>query len=336
MDLAPPAAAPVPLESPPCLLCGGADFAVELEGVRDLVWRKPGAFQLARCRACGLVMTRPRPTAEGLNFYYAGAYSAGGEGTDAVDMAGFYTGFFGRLLNRYRLVTIEKVQKLGAGDHLLDVGCSQGFFLDTAHAAAGCAVSGIDLDAGSIRLAEARGGAPAGYTVGRLVDDPLAAQSVSVVTFFECLEHDPDPVRTLTAARRVLRPGGLVVVEVPNWRSLWRITLGRWWMPLLCPQHLVHFTPDTLRATLRAAGFETVHHQTMLFPIELVTSVALWLGTLIGPKARDPGPGRRLVEAIVGLHLHLLFWTVEVPVAFWSRVFGVAGHQTIIGRAPSA
>ena len=327
--------APVPLESPACLLCGGLDFTIVLEGLRDWVWRKPGVFTLARCRACGLVITRPRPTAEGLGFYYDGAYSAGADGTQSVDMAGFYTGFFGRLLNRYRLVTIEKVRKLGAQDHLLDVGCSQGFFLDTAHASAGCAVSGIDLDSGSIELARARDGAPAAYTQGRLVDDALPAASVSVVTFFECLEHDPDPVSTLRAARRVLKPGGLVVVEVPNWRSVWRFLLGRWWMPLLCPQHLVHFDPSTLRATLVAAGFEPVHHQTMLFPIELVTSVGLWLGAHIGPKAVRPTPGRRLVEGALAVLLHLLFWLVEVPVAFWSRVFGVAGHQTIVGRAPA-
>lgn len=327
---------PVPLEAPPCLLCGGEAFTVVLVGLRDYAWQKPGVFQLERCAACGLVMTRPRPTAEGLSFYYEGAYSGGGTATQAVDMAGFYQSAAGRLLNRYRLVTLEKVKKLGAGDRLLDVGCSQGFFLDTVHQQTGCAVAGIDLDAGSVDLARARGGAPADYTVGRLIDDPIPAGSASVITFYECLEHDPDPVATLRAARRALKPGGLVVVEVPNWRSLWRALLGRRWMPLLAPQHLVHFSPATLRATLERAGFELVHQQTMLFPIELVTSLGLWGEDLLGMRGpATPGPAQRAAHALMRLILLVMFWTIELPVAFWSRVFHVAGHQTAIGRAPA-
>lgn len=336
MALDPRDACPVPLESPACLLCGGEEFSLALEGLRDFAWRKPGVFRLDRCRGCGLVMTRPRPTVKGLDFYYEGAYSAGADSTQAVDMAGFYRSGAGRLLNRYRLITIEKVRKLGPDDRLLDVGCSQGFFLDTAHAHTGCAVAGVDLDAGSVALARARGGAPAEYSVGRLIDDPVPAGSASVITFFECLEHDPDPVATLVAARRALRPGGLVVVEVPNWRSLWRVVLGRRWMPLLAPQHLVHFSPDTLRATLERAGFEFVHHQTMLFPIELVTSLGLWGEDLLGVRGPGPHPlGKRALHGLMRLILLVVFWTVELPVAFWSRVFHVAGHQTAIGRAPS-
>ena len=328
---------PVPMESPACLLCGSDDFRLALDGLRDHAWQKPGVFRLDQCQSCGLVMTRPRPTAEGLAFYYEGAYSAGEGATQSVDMAGFYSSGAGRLLNRYRLITIEKVQKLGPQDRLLDVGCSQGFFLDTAHEHTGCAVAGIDLDAGSVDLARARGGAPAEYTVGRLIDDPLPPGSASVITFFECLEHDPDPVATLIAARRALRPGGLVVIEVPNWRSVWRVVFGRRWMPLLAPQHLVHFTPDTLGATLERAGFQLVHHQTMLFPIELVTSLGLWGEDLLG--VRKPGPRplwARAAHAVMRLILLVVFWTIELPVAFWSRVFHVAGHQTAIGRAPAA
>ena len=165
--------APVPLESPACLLCGGLDFTIVLEGLRDWVWRKPGVFTLARCTACGLVITRPRPTAEGLGFYYDGAYSAGADGTQSVDMAGFYTGFFGRLLNRYRLVPIEKALKLGAQDHMPDAGCSQGFFLDTAYSSAGCAVWGSQLCCASHQMHRVLGWCTAARTPGALVHDAL-------------------------------------------------------------------------------------------------------------------------------------------------------------------
>jgi SAM-dependent methyltransferase len=326
--------APVPLESPSCLLCGGTDFTPVLTGVEDRVWHKPGRFTIARCAGCAFVMTRPRPTPEGLGFYYAEAYSGG---AGAIDMRAFYTSWVGRLVNRYRLVTIEKVRKPSADDHILDVGCSQGFFLQAAREAVGCRTSGIDLDAGSIALAVDP--AACAYHTGRLVDCTLPEGAFTVVTFFECLEHETDPVGALRAARRVLAPGGLCVVEVPNFGSPWRRVFGRSWMPLLIPQHLSHFTQPTLRAALERAGFEVVHQQTMLFPIEMTASTGIWLGRLLGLRpvpAADRGAGRKLLDAAIGLLLTVLFWTVEVPTQFWLRVFGLAGHQTIIGRRPAA
>jgi SAM-dependent methyltransferase len=316
--------ASVVLESPPCLVCGASNFEMELDGVTDLVWKKPGVFAIQRCASCGLVMTRPRPTPASLGFYYAGAYSGG----DAVDMAGFYEGPLGRALNHYRVITIEKVRKLLPSDRVLDVGCSQGFFLQVARERTGCQTAGIDLDEGSIAAGLARGRAEL-LQVGTLETVSVPPESQDVVTFYQCLEHDPDPVATLRRARAALRPGGLVVVEVPNWNTPWRMILGRRWMPLLIPQHLVHFGPTTLNQALSAAGLEPIHHQTMLFPIELVTSLGLWFEALLPAKTSGLG---KVLHAVLRFVLLLVFWTIEVPAAFWMRVFRCAGHQTAIAR----
>ena len=104
------------------MLCGGEAFETVIAEARDFVWRKPGRFGIQRCVGCGLVATRPRPSAEALPGYYADAYS--GEGS--VDTSPFYGGPVGRLLNRYRLVTIDKVRRLPEGTRLLDVGCGTG------------------------------------------------------------------------------------------------------------------------------------------------------------------------------------------------------------------
>ena len=74
--------APVPLEAPPCPVCGGEDYAPVLTGARDHVWRKPGTFDLQACGGCGLVALRPRPTPAALGFYYEGTYS--GEGQEGM------------------------------------------------------------------------------------------------------------------------------------------------------------------------------------------------------------------------------------------------------------
>ena len=81
-------------------------------------------------------MTRPRPTPEGLTFYYEGAYSDGTEAPGEIDMRGFHNNA-GTLLNKNRTATIEKVRMPGPEDRVLDVGCSRASC--RLHASAGTA-----------------------------------------------------------------------------------------------------------------------------------------------------------------------------------------------------
>lgn len=327
--------APVPLESPPCLVCGADDFTVVLPEVRDEIWGRPGRFHLSRCNACGLVMTRPRPTPEGLGFYYEGAYSSDGS-TGEIDMRAFYTSSAGSLLNKLRTATIEKVRMPGADDRVLDVGCSQGFFLQSARERWGSRTFGIDMDEGSIEMAVDKEHCT--YSTGRLPDADFTEGQFSIVTFFQCLEHESDPVGALEAAKRVLEPGGLCLVEVPNWRSPWRALFGRYWMPLLIPQHLSHFDPSTLRGAMEKAGFEVVHWQGMVMPISWTASLGVRLYRLFGVEPGDAGPktaARKVLDKLLGLTMLWTWWTWDVPTQVLLRITGFSCHQAIIGRKPA-
>jgi SAM-dependent methyltransferase len=71
-------------------------------------------------------------------------------------------------------------------------------------------------------------------------------------------EHLPNPGVELAQLRRVLRPGGLLYVDVPNYRTL-SILLGRDdFMLNEPPQHLNYFTPASLASLVRSAGFTDV------------------------------------------------------------------------------
>ncbi len=316
----------VSLESPPCFLCGGERFVTILSGTRDRVWWKPGAFTLAACTGCSLVQTRPRPTPDALGFYYRDTYSTPEARTG---LRSFYEGPVGRLLNRYRLITVEKVRPVNDTDHIVDVGCSYGHFLQSVREARSVRTTGLDTDSAS--LENAVDSEHCTYIEATLGDARLEPGSVSIITFFECLEHDPTPVSTLQAARDALVPGGLVSIELPMWDSTWRRVFGRFWHPLFVPQHLVHFSRHTLEATVRAAGLEPVHHQTMLFPSELTLSLrgALYEG-LFGP-GRQP---RQWVEKAFAPLWMLVFWLFDVPSQVVLRAMGQAGHQTLIARRP--
>jgi 2-polyprenyl-3-methyl-5-hydroxy-6-metoxy-1,4-benzoquinol methylase len=322
--------APVPVETIPCVLCGSERFRTVLRGVRDRIWFKPGVYQVQQCENCALVQTRPRPVpGEALGFYYENTYSQ--DGSQIKEM---YEQPFGHLLNIYRIATIEKVRPITPEDHVLDVGCSYGSFLAKAHEERGCAVSGVDLDAPSIEASVLHDkGIETSLHVGtalELAEDPDHQGKYSIISFLECLEHDPDPVATLEATRKLLRPGGLVLIEVPNWRSFWRWFWGRWWMPLFVPQHTVHFAPATLEKVVEKAGLEKVHHQTMLMPIEWSLSLRGMVHDLVSPRGKPPP----WVDKVLGPFIFVTWFLIEFPVQFWLRAFGFAGHQALVARRP--
>jgi SAM-dependent methyltransferase len=83
-----------------------------------------------------------------------------------------------------------------------------------------------------------------------------------VVTMWHVLEHVPDPRETLGELRRILKPNGLLVVEVPDSASVTFRLCGDRWLQLDIPRHLQHFTPKTLVRILEDAKFTPVYRQT--------------------------------------------------------------------------
>jgi SAM-dependent methyltransferase len=91
--------------------------------------------------------------------------------------------------------------------------------------------------------------------VGTLPHPDLEPRSIDVVTMWHSLEHVHQPLDALRAARRLLAPGGRLIMAVPNIDSTAFRWFGPAWFGLDLPRHLAHFTPTTLRLMLDKAGF---------------------------------------------------------------------------------
>jgi SAM-dependent methyltransferase len=93
--------------------------------------------------------------------------------------------------------------------------------------------------------------------------DKLGEKSYDLITAWAVFEHLRDPRRAFEASARMLRPGGKLIVQVPNLRSIW----ARFARREDIPRHLYFFTPTTLGRLGAIAGLELrqVHHTTDLF-----------------------------------------------------------------------
>jgi SAM-dependent methyltransferase len=164
---------------------------------------------------------------------------------------------------------------------LLDFGCGWGFFLEDARAA-GWQVQGLEPLPG--HGVHARGALGLDVVTDTLRPDSFPPASFDVVTAFQVFEHLPDPGAELAKLHALLRPGGLVVIEVPNIATpLLRLLGGR--HRHFVEDHLWFFSPRSLGRLLERQGFQPLatHYPTRRLPLERLLDA--WAARYLPPSA---------------------------------------------------
>ncbi|MDB4959671.1 MAG: Methyltransferase type 11 [Myxococcales bacterium] len=144
-----------------------------------------------------------------------------------LDNRAYYDDFAGwyereRHLPYHRMLDdleVELVERYAAGKQVLEVGCGTGLILDRVGQFASTA-RGIDLSGGMLARAASRGLAVAQASA---TDLPIATASVDVAYSFKVLAHIPDITGVMREMARVVRPGGWVLAEFYNARSIRRL-----------------------------------------------------------------------------------------------------------------
>ncbi|WP_173266082.1 class I SAM-dependent methyltransferase [Streptomyces pacificus] len=281
-----------------CPWCGSVRIGGHLL-TGDLIQHKPGRFRVERCHSCGHLFQNPRLNARGLDFYYRDFYDGLGE----QQLDAMFAGRTRSYRRRAASVRPHLVRPgLGGVKRWLDVGTGHGHFCEAARTLLPEVVfDGLDRSEG-VEVAERRGRVERGLRGGLTELAGELAGAYDAVSLFHYLEHCTDPLRELEAARTSLRPGGLLVVEVPDPESRYAHLLGRWWLPWLQPQHLHLLPVGNLRGALSDQGFTVLaeQHRTAHEPVDLVAAV--WLA-LEGAVPRDDmpwlvptGPARRALR----------------------------------------
>lgn len=217
----------------------------------DIAQRKPGRFTLERCRDCGHVFQNPRLTLEGLDFYYRDVYD--GLGAESSERAFSSQGDFYR-----KRAGMVKAHVSPPPREWLDVGTGHGHFCRTAQTVLpDTAFDGLDFGAG-VEEGKRRGWVRRGFRglFPDLVDD--LAGRYEAVSMHHYLEHTRDPFEELDAAAKVLKPGGHLLIELPDPESPFGRLLGRLWVPWLQPEHLHMIPIGNLKQALIARGLRIV------------------------------------------------------------------------------
>jgi SAM-dependent methyltransferase len=169
--------------------------------------------------------------------------------------------------------------ELRPGERVLDLGCGEGAFTGEI-AAAGASVVGVEVAEAALRRARAR--LPEIDFRRAPFEGPLPLQdaSVDLVWATEVIEHVADTARWLSEVRRVLVPGGRLLLTTPDHPRLALALRGVEPYSEPLGDHLHLYTRRSLRDTLRDAGFEQV-------TVRRAGGAPLWREMLVGRAVRS-------------------------------------------------
>ncbi|MEX1218804.1 MAG: class I SAM-dependent methyltransferase [Solirubrobacterales bacterium] len=245
-------------ETVPCPGCSGARFETIHEDCPDLWLAVPGTFPVVSCRECGLVQTNPRPTASELKAYYPDEYQPGGSPPPNNPMGSSAPIRWFRKLAAlpYRLKwRWEFVSGLEPG-RALDVGAGNGIRLARL-SAGGWEPWLMEPRRDLARKTSEALGIPADHAVVAYAEDAeLPEEHFDLIIMDHVVEHLSDPRAVFDSIASWLKPGGRLLITCPNYGSLESRLLGRWWMGLDMPRHLLHFGTKTLSRMAAEAGLE--------------------------------------------------------------------------------
>lgn len=199
------------------------------------------SFELLYDEKLDMLRTDPAPDADDLPRYYESdayiSHTDSGKGLMA---------FLYQLVKRRALrKKVKLIRKYNGGvGSLLDVGAGTGAFLDAAKRS-GWKTSGTEPNPGARKMAGERG-----VNLKKSIDD-FSGQQFDVVTLWHVLEHIPNLEKTVSLLVNLLKPGGSLVIAVPNFKSYDALHYKDFWAAYDVPRHLWHFSRNSIQRLFR-------------------------------------------------------------------------------------
>jgi len=250
-----------------CNLCGKSDTSFIVE---------QNSFKVVECNLCGFVYVNPRPKANTLKDFYTDYHR------NRIGDPLLWKPYMQKVFTKSASLLDKLCPQKG---RLLDIGCGYGFFMEEA-TKRGWDASGIDLSEECVAFAKERG------QVAELAlpEDIKEKNTYDAITMFYVLEHLPDPLATLRTVKKLLKPGGVLLLRVPHTTPIVKLLKPMKIKNNLFdpPFHLCDFSPETITKILEKAGFKRPK-------------------TLIGGATTPPGFAARLTSTFSTMTAEVLY-----------------------------
>lgn len=259
-----------------CPLCTGNDFK-ELYVTTDRHYGISGSYRLVRCGSCALVFLNPMYSDEELAGLYPSDYYAY---QDKFQTSRWKT--IAKKLVGYSIGT--KDPHFEAPGVLLDLGCGSGWFLESMRAQ-GWSTYGVEISEAAAALGQKAKGLQ--ILCGTLEQAKFPPEFFDYVRSNHSFEHISCPNETLEEIHRILKPGGKVLIGVPNIDGLNAALFGRYWWYLGVPVHPFSYSVRSLSTILRKHGFivDKIVYNSQYTGI--LGSLQIWLNRNNGRKSSE-------------------------------------------------
>jgi len=236
-----------------CPLCKNQEFSI----IHQI-----NSYQIIQCNHCRLIFAELNLPEKQQNQFLKQIYSEQYFSTDSSDSdakkLGYERDYFQykgeeKIVNAHRrLFVIEK--RVPEKGRILDIGCAGGFFLKVARER-GWQPYGLELAVAAAEFARTQ--FRLDVKTGDFETVDLPKNFYNVITAWDVIEHILNPVRFIEKVKKLLVPGGLLVLGTPNVGSLAYLIRRQHWPILKPPEHLFYFSPITLEKLLKTQ-FEDV------------------------------------------------------------------------------
>jgi 2-polyprenyl-3-methyl-5-hydroxy-6-metoxy-1,4-benzoquinol methylase len=216
------------------------------------------SYSLIQCTNCSLITIDPLPSPEAVKSFYCDKYFEK-DYRCGIRSHSYYEEESAAIEKANQL--LPRVKKLKPQGVLLEIGCAGGTFLDRA-SKMGYQVEGVELSQSMSQKASDIYGVQ--VRQGDFEELQFMDESFDIVCMFDVFEHFREPGKALEKIHRMLKPGGIVVIDVPTTKNALPFKLSVNLLNIAKktrrisspPYHLYEYLPATLQGFLSRAKFE--------------------------------------------------------------------------------
>jgi len=243
---------------PNCIHCksGNTHFAFDVEDI------KGKTYSYRRCYKCNVVFINPFPTMQQLEKAYSDSYYG------SEDNEKFSNSFVVEVISYFSKRRAKRLsKKLSPNAKIMDFGCGNGRFLEhLSDMNMNYQLHGLEIDTkAALRANKRLNGKAWIHTVSEL-DMHFSSNSFDAITCIHVFEHTLTPANLLNDFSKLIKPGGKLMIVIPNIKSIQYKVFKEKWFHIDPPRHIHFYYPALLTSEMQSRGFRVLYLKT--FDIE--------------------------------------------------------------------